>query len=55
MDLPADVHTLAFAIGEFPEIFQVVSLQVPVEKTITIHATGQLLTPADPGQPGHDD
>ena len=59
VDLPADVKTLAFAIGEFPETFQVVSLQVPVEKTVTIYATGQLLTPGDPtippGEPGHDD
>ena len=59
VDLPADVNTLAFAIGEFPENFQVVPLQVPVEKTVTIYATGQLLIPGDPtippGEPGHDD
>lgn len=59
IDLPADVNTLAFAIGEFPESFQVVPLQVPVEQALTIYATGQLLTPGDPnippGDPGHDD
>ncbi len=59
VDLPADVNTLAFAIGEFPESFQIVPLQVPVEQAVTIFATGQLLTPGDPaippGEPGHDD
>ena len=32
LDLPADVNTLAFAIGEFPGSFQVVTLQVRAEE-----------------------
>ncbi len=54
VDLPADVNTLAFAIGEFPESFEVVALQVPVEQAVTIFATGQLLTPGDPTIPKDD-